>query len=936
MNGDGASLHQVYIWGRGGDGQLGHGDSYDQWFPRAVLSLEGTKLTSITCGGKHTAAVTDTGDVFTWGWNCSGQLGHGNLTDQNVPWAVKSLALVKILERQRFVDVAAGNDHTVALTASGAVYAWGAGHDGQLGIGSTAYHLTPTLVFSLHRIKITRVACGSGHTLCLSDNGSIYCWGKGANGRLGLGKVSDVQTPRKLEFFEGARIICIKCGFSHSMCLTDSNVLYTWGKGQDGRLGHGDEKDQWEPKAIEYFIDNRISILSMSGGYFHSAAIADDFQLYTWGFGEYGQLGLNNTQSEFRPQPVESLQGVSVSQVACGGGHTLILDDEGNLYSCGLGDYGQLGLPFADKQPTPDMELEPQHIQGYWRHPRAHNRTGSVSSTKAPAHLRTLSTGGQPVSPMASSVTHSPEQSPIHSRSPSSSSEHISKSPLIDTVATESDPGKECSSNTSSTSTMSTTSSENTSVFHTPYKIPTTSTTTTTTATATKLSSPALSTLSASNVYRILVPTVIDQIQGKRTVLLACGYWHTITYVDALPPPEKPPTSGSYSTLPGTSSDSATRRKTSTSPPNPRMSARLNRTTSNLSSSRTLRTTGGKLGGQSSSFSQHLASLTTTADDENDTKLGQKWGYVIHRIALPQLHMPRQVANLCQRGIPRHLRGAVWHAIIGNQEGINPLLHNIFEKHAREELAQGGETSRMLDVDIPRTFPELGLFNDNGALYQQLVGVLAMFTQYRPDIGYARLLLHLLLHNPCVKVQGMSHVGAMLVMHMEPPEAFESFVNLLCGSVFFQILFSMDLTALVKYLNLYNLLFAENLPDLFERFQQFDMGPNLYLLDWFMTLFAHAVPLAIACRMWDCIIAGGIPMIFRCALGLLHANQEKLLSLNFEGCVRHLKNLLNASLSEDAVLKSIFSIHVSDAALSAFARLEGLEDPPLFVEERYF
>ena len=144
--------------------------------------MAGKQIISIACGGKHTVAVTcglhsffkahcsASGDVYTWGWNWSGQLGHGNLADQYKPWTVKVLALAKLLTNQRCVQVSAGNDHTVALTgtfsetkffshflASGIVYAWGAGQDGQLGNGIFTHELMPVVVLSLHSVRVVRL-----------------------------------------------------------------------------------------------------------------------------------------------------------------------------------------------------------------------------------------------------------------------------------------------------------------------------------------------------------------------------------------------------------------------------------------------------------------------------------------------------------------------------------------------------------------------------------------------------------------------------------------------------------------------------------------------------------------------------------------------------------------------------------------------------------
>lgn len=105
----------LYAWGRGDVG-LPEGEEEVAWEPRPLLSLSGLRPVSVSCSGKHSAMATSTGDIYTWGLNSSGQLGHGDMTDRSAPLVVKSLALVKVLQHTKFVQVATGEDHTVALT----------------------------------------------------------------------------------------------------------------------------------------------------------------------------------------------------------------------------------------------------------------------------------------------------------------------------------------------------------------------------------------------------------------------------------------------------------------------------------------------------------------------------------------------------------------------------------------------------------------------------------------------------------------------------------------------------------------------------------------------------------------------------------------------------------------------------------------------------
>lgn len=112
----------------------------------------------------------------------------------------------------------------------------------------------------------------------------------------------------------------ISLGTSHTCCVTDTNLAFSWGYGGDGRLGHGDESDRLVPTFIESLTN--ISVSDIICGELHTAAIAD-MKVYTWGLGKDGRLGLGHRDSVFVPSEVERLAGVEISQVSCGGLHTV-------------------------------------------------------------------------------------------------------------------------------------------------------------------------------------------------------------------------------------------------------------------------------------------------------------------------------------------------------------------------------------------------------------------------------------------------------------------------------------------------------------------------------------------------------------------------------------------------------------------------------------
>lgn len=161
----------VFTWGRGEDGQLGLGDTSDQDQPTYVDALRGVGVRQIACGSGHTVVLTTDGEVFTWGRGDDGRLGHGDNGWKYVPRPTQSLA------GQVVVQVTCGSYHTAAVTGNGDLYTWGGGMYGKLGHGNEAGHSTPKRVEALVGLVVSQIACGSRHTAIVTSTGAIYTWG---------------------------------------------------------------------------------------------------------------------------------------------------------------------------------------------------------------------------------------------------------------------------------------------------------------------------------------------------------------------------------------------------------------------------------------------------------------------------------------------------------------------------------------------------------------------------------------------------------------------------------------------------------------------------------------------------------------------------------------------------------------------------------------
>ncbi len=163
-------------------------------------------MTGIAAGFAHSLAVTSTGAVFACGKNDDGELGDGSTTDSDVPVKVDLPAGTKV------TAVAAGAGHNLAVTSTGAVLAWGLNNEGQLGNGSTGSSDVPVTVSLPAGTKVTAVAAGALHSLALTSTGAVLAWGYNADGELGDGSTANSDVPVKVKLPAGTKVTAIAAG----------------------------------------------------------------------------------------------------------------------------------------------------------------------------------------------------------------------------------------------------------------------------------------------------------------------------------------------------------------------------------------------------------------------------------------------------------------------------------------------------------------------------------------------------------------------------------------------------------------------------------------------------------------------------------------------------------------------------------------------------
>jgi len=322
-------------WGGNTYGQLGDGASpTDSLTPVAVSGvIRGTVMAEGGAAWHSCAAIAD-GTVKCWGYNGSGGLGDGTMTDKLTPIAVTGFSIEGAYTT--FKDslvMSAGGTHSCTLLTHGIVKCWGDNYNGQLGDGTTTNSAIPVTVSG--STGVTAVSAGGGHSCALLSNGTVQCWGNNLSGQLGDGTTTSRTVPVTVSGLIGA--IAISAGGEHSCALLRDGSVMCWGNNGKGPLGDGTNTHRSTP--VE--VIGLSGVISLSAGRAHSCAVLSDGSARCWGDNEAGQLGDGTNDSSNVPVSVADIRyGTSIS---VGSESSCVLDANGTIQCWGKNDYGQLG-----------------------------------------------------------------------------------------------------------------------------------------------------------------------------------------------------------------------------------------------------------------------------------------------------------------------------------------------------------------------------------------------------------------------------------------------------------------------------------------------------------------------------------------------------------------------------------------------------------------
>lgn len=265
---------------------------------------EQTGVVAVDGGAGYTCLLIDDGTVKCFGYNANGRLGQGEFdlpeAHTSTPHTVTGLS--------NATAISTGSTHACALTASGAVYCWGANNNGELGNQDTEDSALPVRVTGL---TASVISAGAGYSCAVEQGtGDVYCWGYNGWGQLGDGTNETRLEPTKVNGLTG--VVMVSADELHTCALVGSpGTVYCWGANNDGRLGNGTTTSSYSPVAVSG-ITNAISV---TAGYLHSCALLQTGEVRCWGSNHYSQLGDATFTDDFSSVPISvgntAVEGVS-------------------------------------------------------------------------------------------------------------------------------------------------------------------------------------------------------------------------------------------------------------------------------------------------------------------------------------------------------------------------------------------------------------------------------------------------------------------------------------------------------------------------------------------------------------------------------------------------------------------------------------------------
>jgi alpha-tubulin suppressor-like RCC1 family protein len=310
---------KLYGWGLGRYGEL----DYNTTYARLKLVVTSSNWSVITTSNFTGMAIKTDGTLWGWGGNFNFQLGINN-TNSNISSPVQVGALTN------WSKVALASSHTIAVKTDGTLWAWGSGLNGRLGLNSVTTYSSPVQVGAL--TNWSSVSCGNSHTMAVKTDGTLWAWGLGTNGRLGDGGITSRSSPVQIGTLTDWSTVF--CGMDYSMAIKTDGTLWGWGTNNNGQLGDGTITEYSSPVQV----GTLTNWSSVSCGNSHTMAIKTDGTLWGWGTNFNGQLGIGDFSSRSSPVQIGTLTNWTAN-ITCDNSNTMAVKTDGTLWAWGTNGF---------------------------------------------------------------------------------------------------------------------------------------------------------------------------------------------------------------------------------------------------------------------------------------------------------------------------------------------------------------------------------------------------------------------------------------------------------------------------------------------------------------------------------------------------------------------------------------------------------------------
>ena len=324
----------LFTWGLGTTGQLGDGTAISKSSP---VQIGSSSWTAVSAGLSTVAAIRSGGTLFAWGLGTSGQIGDGSFVSRSSP--------VQVASDESFTLVSAGASHIAAIRSGGTLFTWGFNNTFQLGLNYVGIpptpfwnidqintYVTPTSPTTSITYSWTALASGVGFNLGITNNGTLFAWGKNVFGQIGDGTTVDKLIPVQIG---SSSWTAVAASLHTSYAIRSGGTLFAWGRGTENQLGDGSAISKSSPVQI-----GSSSWTAVSGGLTHAVAIRSGGTLFSWGANGNGQLGDGTLISRNSPVQIGSS---SWTAVQAGGYHSIGIRSGGTLFTWGNNGFGQIG-----------------------------------------------------------------------------------------------------------------------------------------------------------------------------------------------------------------------------------------------------------------------------------------------------------------------------------------------------------------------------------------------------------------------------------------------------------------------------------------------------------------------------------------------------------------------------------------------------------------